>query len=449
VTLPPVCGIIDGGAPRKAAVPLETKQLSPEKALLIGAVIPPDTATLVSEHLDELEALAATMGAVVVDRLVQNRARADARTYIGKGMVENIREAAEAMGADLVIFDVELTAAQKKNVEKILPEGIQVLDRSAVILEIFVRHARTHEAKTQVELAQLEYLLPRLTSRWTHLHRQKGGIGLRGGEGETQLEVDRRMTLKRIARLKRELTSIARQRRISSRQRKDLYKVALVGYTNAGKSSLMNALTGAGMLVEDQLFSTLDSTIRAWEPEAGVKILLIDTVGFIRKLPHQLVASFRSTLEEAVEADLLMNVVDVSHPAVEEQMNATDGVLAEMGIQDKPRLVVFNKVDQLSQEGRRERLSSLYPAGVFVSAATGEGLDSLRAALLDCFRAGYQEEEMVLPSSDGRTLAFIHERLEVLETAYSDGLVRLRVRGGPADLQRAREMLARTGFSPS
>lgn len=399
------------------------------------------------EHLDELQDLCATLGLDVVGRLVQERSRVEPATFIGKGKLEELAGLAASAEARWAVFDVDLSPSQKKNIEKVLPEEMEVLDRSAVILGIFARHARTHEAKTQVELARLEYLLPRLTSRWGHLHRQRGGIGLRAGEGETQLEADRRMTKQRIARLREELDKIARRRRTRSSRRDDVFKVALVGYTNAGKSSLMNALSGAGVLVENQLFSTLDSTIRAWEPVAGQRLLLIDTVGFIRKLPHQLVASFRSTLEEAAEADLLLHVVDVSHPAFEEQMAATGQVLREMGLQDKARIPVFNKVDLLDTEsdGRRERLHALHPSAVYVSAATGEGLDALRDAVLEAWRAGYREEEFVLPSSDGRRVALVHESLEVLDTVYSDGIVTLRARGRPDEIRRVREETVRSG----
>lgn len=432
-----------------AGEPLHDTSPFRETAVLVGVVLPPETPDIVAEHLDELEALTDTMGAEVVDRLVQDRGRVDPSTYIGRGKAEELRDLVAVCEASLIIFDVELSPAQKKNLEKVLPESVQLLDRSAVILEIFARHARTHESKTQVELARLEYLLPRLTSRWTHLHRQRGGIGLRGGEGETQLEVDRRMTQKRIAKLRIELEHIARRREIRSRSRDDIYKVALVGYTNAGKSSLLNALTDAGVLVEDQLFSTLDSTIRSWEPEDGAAMVLIDTVGFIRKLPHQLVASFRSTLKEAEDADLILNVVDVSHDRLVEQMTTTDKVLANMKLHEKPRLIVLNKVDQLGTNGRRDRLRSLHPEAVFVSARSGEGLGELRDAILKRYRAEWREEELVLPSSDGRAVSLVHECLEVLEKAYADGVVKLRVRGRPDELKRVRRLAAEIASPPA
>jgi GTP-binding protein HflX len=334
---------------------------------------------VVEEHLDELAELTRSAGVEVVGRAIQKRPRPDARTFIGSGKAAEIHAAADELGADLIVFDDDLSPGQVKNLEKIL--GAEVYDRSALILEIFFQRARTREARTQVELAQLTYMLPRLTRRWTHLSRQMGGIGGRGGEGETQLEVDRRMMRKRIGRLKRELAKIERTREVQRRGREGAALVALAGYTNAGKSTLFNRLTRAGVKVEDRLFATLDSKLsRGSLDHDGSVAVFSDTVGFIRKLPHHLVASFKSTLEEIANAGVVLHVVDRSHSGWEEQLEIGLEVLSELGVEAGRILTVFNKTDLLNGQPRNNSGSD-GGEGVWVSALTGFGLDELRAAI--------------------------------------------------------------------
>jgi GTP-binding protein HflX len=356
------------------------------RALLVGVNLGGAPAFVAEEHLDELAELTRSAGVEVVGRAVQRRPRPDARTFIGSGKAAEIQTAAGELGADLIVFDDDLSPSQVKNLEKILQ--LEVYDRSALILEIFFQRARTREARTQVELAQLSYMLPRLTRRWTHLSRQMGGIGGRGGEGETQLEVDRRMMRKRIGHLKRDLAKIERTREVQRRGRAGAAQVALAGYTNAGKSTLFNRLTRAGAKVEDRLFATLDSKLRRGSLDHdGSVAVFSDTVGFIRKLPHHLVASFKSTLEEIAYADVVLHVVDCSHPGWKEQMEVGSEVLADIGVDAARILIVFNKTDLVDgqlRNGRNENDAE----SVWVSALTGEGLGELKAAIRARLDAG-------------------------------------------------------------
>jgi GTP-binding protein HflX len=327
--------------------------------------------------LDELERLADTAGASVLDRVVQRRGPIHPGTFVGKGKLEELRGRVEATDGDMVIFDDDLSPAQIRNLEKALQR--KVVDRSELILDIFARRARTRESRLQVELAQLEYALPRLTGLWRHLERQAGGIGTRG-PGETQLETDRRLVRERIAVLKRGLAAVERERQVQRRRRRGTFRAALVGYTNAGKSTLFNALTRAHVLVEDRLFATLDSTTRKLVSPALDVALITDTVGFIRKLPHHLVASFRSTLMEAVEADQLLHVVDASEPEFRRQMAAVEQVLDELLQEPRPTVLVFNKCDRLEPEAIAG-LKVEYPGSFVISARQAQGLDVLRESL--------------------------------------------------------------------
>jgi len=341
--------------------------------------------------------------------------------------------------ATLVIFDDELSPAQGKNLEGEL--GKRVIDRAELILDIFATRARSAEARTQVELAQLEYSLPRLTRMWTHLEKFRGGIGVRG-PGETQLESDRRLVGHRIKLLKERLVEITQARQVQRAGRTGSFRASLVGYTNAGKSSILRGIAGADeIFVEDRLFATLDPLTREVPVGDGQSVLLTDTVGFIRKLPHHLVASFRATLEEVAEAQLLLHVIDASHPSWEEQRFVVDDVLAELGVQHLPMTYVFNKMDRLApeaQEGLRERMENLAPGSLFTSAATPEGLEPLRAFLRDVLRDRRPEVEVLVALTDGRLLAEVHRMGEVLSsTADADeGVMRLRGRFDPAVLAR-------------
>jgi GTP-binding protein HflX len=333
---------------------------------------------VVEEHLDELVRLVDTAGGVVVASEIQERPAPDPATVVGSGFLARLAERCSAEQIQTVVFDSDLTGSQVRNLEKALPKNVKVLDRAAVILDIFALRARSREAQTQVELAQLSYLLPRLTRRWRHLSRQAGGIGTRG-VGETQLEIDRRLISSRIAHLKRKLSVIERDRRLRRDRRSDLPTVAIVGYTNAGKSSLFRRLSRAQVVVEDRLFATLDPRARRTALGEGVVAVLTDTVGFIRKLPHDLVAPFRSTLEEATEADLVLHLVDGSHPNWEEHLQVGEEVLESLGVERERTLVVVNKIDLVPTEGAFDLVRP--GVGVAVSAITGEGVSELRAAI--------------------------------------------------------------------
>ena len=330
--------------------------------------------------LEELRRLADTAGARVLGELVQRRGAIHPGNFLGKGKLEDLRARVEELAADLVLFNDDLSPSQVRNLEKAL--DAKVVDRSELILDIFARRARTRESRLQVELAQLQYMLPRLTGMWKHLERQAGGIGTRG-PGETQLETDRRFVREKIARLKRALESVERERETQRRRRRGHFRAALVGYTNAGKSTLFNALTRADVFVEDRLFATLDATTRQMVSPERRLALLTDTVGFIRKLPHHLVASFHSTLVEAVEADLLVHVVDAADPDVQRQMEAVEAVLDELLAEPRPTVLVFNKLDLVRDEDAIAGLEARHPEALLVSARTGAGLDALRALLWD------------------------------------------------------------------
>jgi GTP-binding protein HflX len=342
----------------------------PRRAFLVGLILPGRPGHEVEEHLDELEQLAESAGMEVAGRAIQARRTPDPATWIGGGKLEEIASLAKEMKASLLLFDDDLTGSQVKNLEK--ASELSVMDRSGLILEIFDQRARSREARTQVELARLNYMLPRLTRQWSHLSRQGGGVGQRGGEGEKQLEADRRLLRTRIRRLKQDLEKIERTRETQRRGRGGAPVVALAGYTNAGKSTLFNRLTHAGTLAENRLFATLDAKLRRGVVEGGEPVVFADTVGFIRKLPHHLVSSFRSTLGGIAEADVVLHVIDRSHPLWQEQMEVAEGVMDELGVQRERVLNVFNKCDLLPADARPG-------GGVCLSALTGEGIDELRA----------------------------------------------------------------------
>jgi len=405
-----------------------------ERIVLVGVAIPPGTVDDAEASLDELAALVDTAGADEAERVVQRRDNPDPATFVGKGKAEELRDISNVVDADTVVFDEELSPAQSRNLEKIL--GRTAIDRTAVILDIFAQHAHSQEGKAQVELAMLRYRLPRLRGKGKGLSQQAGGIGTRRGPGETQLEVDRRRLLRRATKLEAELRTVSKNRRVQrkARARSRLQTVAIVGYTNAGKSTLLNRLTDAGVLVEDRLFATVDPTTRRLELPGGERVLVTDTVGFVRKLPHQLVDAFRSTLDEVVEADLLVHVVDASAPDPESQMEAVHTVLAEIGAEDVPELVVLNKADQAGDEGRR--LVDRHPGSVLVSAATGDGIDGLLAALSTRLRALGRVVELVVPYDRGDVVAAVHRQGEVLTEQHEAEATRLWARLRPPEVDR-------------
>ncbi len=397
----------------------------PERAVIVSVVKKGADPEIVREHLDELTLLLDTAGAEVVARLTQEREKPDISTALGKGKVAELKELVETTGAQTVVFDDELTPAQVRNLEE--ETTVKVLDRSGVILDIFASRARSLEARTQVELAQLEYLLPRLTRMWTHLSKQFGGIGTKG-PGETQIETDRRMYRTRMQRLREKLVEIDGQRKVQRKGREGMPRFALVGYTNAGKSSLMHCITGADVFIEDRLFATLDTTVRSVELPSGQKAILSDTVGFIRKLPPQLVASFRSTLAETLEADVILHVVDISNPHFREHIAVVDETLRGLGAADIPQIFVFNKIDLVDDPHLIDDTEAEYSNCVFVSAARGLNLSRLLQRMQETFEESAVLRTLVVPYEHMRVVSRVYQDVEVLSRTDQDEGIRLAVR---------------------
>jgi GTP-binding protein HflX len=423
---------------------IERVSVAHEKAVLVGVILPGMTKALMEEHLDELSLLAQTAGAEVVGRYIQRRDRINPTYLIGKGKAQQIIQQAQELDVQLIIFDDELSPSQIRNFLKI-SDSIKVIDRTGLILDIFQRHAQTRESKTQVELAHLQYLLPRLTRLWTHLERQMGGIGTRAGAGETQIEVDRRIIRDRIAKLRKDLKKIDKERETQSKRRKEMFRVALVGYTNAGKSTLLNALTGADVFVQDQLFATLDTTIRTLEVNDHHRLLLSDSVGFIRKLPHTLVASFRSTLMEVLEADLLLLMVDGSSYLLDEQLQTVREVLNEIGARDKEAMLVINKIDLIEDPEILQGLKARFPEAVFISALNHLRLDALQEAMVEEMEKSYRTAQVVFDPGLGKEIATVFQEVEVLDTSYEDDGVHLTIRGERVTVERLKALANRNG----
>jgi len=410
-----------------------------ERIVLVGVVFPWTSAETVDADLDELALLVGTAGADVVARVVQRRDRPDPATFVGRGKAEELHELSESADADTVVFDDELTPAQQRNLEKLL--GRTAIDRTAVILDIFAQNARSQEGKAQVELALLRYRLPRLRGRGREFSQQAGGIGTRG-PGETQLEVDRRRLLRRMTRLEVDLRRVTATRRTQrrSRLRSRQRDVSLVGYTNAGKSTLLNRLTDAGVVVEDRLFSTLDPRTRRLSLPGGETVLVSDTVGFVRKLPHQLVEAFRSTLEVVREADLLVHVVDASAAEPELQIDAVRTVLEEIDAAEVPELLVVNKADRAPAAAAR--VAAAHAGSVVLSARTGQGTDELLRALGDRLRGADRVVELVVPFERGDVLAAVHREGEVVGESHGEGATVVHVVLDEAGRARFREFVA-------
>ena len=409
---------------------IETATRRTERVFLVGVELKTRATWALEDSLEELGELAATAGAEVAGNGTQRLEAPLAGTFIGKGKADEFAQHCRRQDIDTVIFDDELSPAQSRNLEKVFE--CKVLDRTALILDIFAQRARTREGKLQVELAQLQHLLPRLTRFWGHLSRQKGGIGMRG-DGETQLETDRRRVQDRIARIERELEEVRRQRTTqrAGRQRHLWPLASIVGYTNAGKSTLLNTLTGAATVVEDRLFSTLDPTTRRLRLPTNQNVLLSDTVGFIRKLPHGLVEAFKATLEEVVLAELLLHVVDISHPQAEEQIRAVNAVLDDIGAAGKPTLMVFNKIDRLSNGESLDRVLEQYPSAVGISAKEGTGVPALMEELSSLLRPIRDFVELRVPHEAAAVIARLHAMGQVVERRYDGDTVRLKVRLPP------------------
>ena len=410
------------------------QSVASELAVLVRVILPGDQVGL--DPLDELAGLAKTAGSQVAGTLLQRRDKPDATTYLGKGKVEELKQFVAHRKADVVIFDNELSAAQTRNLEQAL--SVKVLDRTELILDIFASNAQTYESRLAVELAQLEYSLPRLKRMWTHLSRIKNGIGMRG-PGEKQLEVDRRLVEKRIHDLKDELSGVHRRKEREVAARYDRLTVSLVGYTNAGKSTLMNALTGAGVVAVDKLFATLDTRTRRWQLPNWGPVLLSDTVGFIRDLPHGLIASFKATLEEARQADLLLHVADASNPAVMDQIAAVYTVLEEIGIEAKDTVLVLNKIDCLDAPGRLGSLIERYPNAIGISARDGLGIEKLMHAVSDAMSRSFKDLDVETSVDNGKLLAYLAAQGEILSRRYDENRVIIHCRIPERHLGRVRE----------
>ena len=423
----------------------QTLKVRKERAVLVAAI---QTARRQAVGLAELKALAKTAGAIVVDTFQQKIKTINPVSYIGSGKSALLAQRVKRHKANVVIFDNDLSARQVRELEEIIK--VKVLDRSELILDIFATRAKTKQAKLQVELAQLQYTYPRLTRMWSHLDTLAGaggataagavgGIGTRG-PGEKQLELDRRLVKKRITELKRELEKIDKRRIRQVDARKGLFKVCLVGYTNAGKSTLLNALTGADAFVEDRLFATLDTRTRRWTLARGAQVLLSDTIGFVKDLPHQLIASFKATLEEAVNADLLVHVVDVSNPEAFNQIDSVNKVRAEIGCGRHPTLLALNKLDIARKAGDVEVLQTLYPEALCISAKTGLGIERLRQAVLDKYRGDELLLLVTTSQSDGRIRSFLNACGAIVKENYSDGGVHIKARLGGNQLPQLKKL---------
>jgi GTPase len=431
-----------------------------ERAVLVGVILPDSTADP-REPLGELASLAKTAGARVVGQILQKRHHPDAGTYIGSGKAEEVAQLAMKHKANVILFDNDLSPGQIGTLEQIINKeagskpgeaGIKVLDRSELILDIFATRAQTHEAKLQVELAQMQYTYPRLMKMWGHLERiagQGGGMGIgTRGPGETQLETDRRLVRRRISDLKADIEKIqARKSRLVAQRNLEHFTVCIVGYTNAGKSTLFNTLTAAGTYADDKLFATLDTKTRAWKLERGTDVLLSDTVGFVRDLPHNLVASFKATLEEAIHADLLLHVLDVGHPHAEQQFKSVHEVMKDIGVQvgdsskpdAKPEILLLNKTDTDEGEAAYPFWRTLYPDAIPISAKTGHGLDRVLAAVLRAVRGTQMDVTLECDVTNGRLLAFLESHTRIQEREFSDGRATIKAVMGKrtlADLSR-------------
>ena len=420
---------------------IELAQLGKERCILVGVSTRTLSRETTEESLDELALLADTAGAEVFARVTQDRDRYDASTFVGKGKVEELRTLVTENAIPLVIFDDDLSPAQVRNIERELE--CKVLDRSGLILDIFASRAKTNEAKTQVELAQLQYLLPRLTGMWTHLSKQFGGVGTKG-PGETQIETDRRIIRTRIGHLKEKIERFGQQRVTQRKGRTKHIRAALVGYTNVGKSTLLNLLSGSDVFVENRLFATLDPTTRLVPLSSNTEILMTDTVGFIRKLPHHLVASFKSTLEEISEADIILHVSDILSKTFQDQIMVVSDTLADLGVADKPTLMVFNKIDGLTDRSIIAATSEQFPHSVFISATRGINILGLKDEVTKLLREEFVDKTFTISQRDQKLISYLHTAGEVLDKEYSESAVTLSLRIRKKEFERVMNMVSKT-----
>ncbi len=417
---------------------IDGKKTIMERAMLVALKLKNETKYIVEEHLDELEMLADTAGAETILKVIQDRPTPDKAHFVGKGKAEELAELVELNDIVLVIFDADLSPTQVRNLEKKLDR--KILDRSGLILDIFASHAKTKQAKTQVELAQLQYMLPRLTRAWTHLSKQHGGIGTKG-PGETQIETDRRLIRTRITKLKELLRKIENQNKTKSMKRQDFLTASLVGYTNAGKSTLINLLTDADVLAENKLFATLDSTTRSFEIEKNKKVLVSDTVGFIRKLPHNLIASFKTTLNVVKDADIIIHVVDISHPFYEDHIKIVDETLEGLGCTDKTQIILFNKIDVLEEKDRISYVRNKYSNSILISAERGINITEVKEKLLELYENSYKEKRIILNVTQSKLIAQIHQIADVLSAEYVDDKVEMTFKTNSANHSKIEKLI--------
>jgi GTP-binding protein HflX len=424
---------------------IEVPKSNTERAMLVAINKPPEGEYIkninretVEEHLEELEQLAVTAGAETKLKVIQDRQTADPAYYIGKGKADELISLAEDNNIDIIIFDDDLSPVQLRNLERLINK--KIVDRSGLILHIFATRAKTKESKTQVELAQLQYMLPRLTRQWTHLSKQYGGIRTKG-PGETQIETDRRMIRNRISHLKEKLEKIESQRKTQSLGRKDFVRISLVGYTNAGKTTLFNLLTKAGAFAEDKLFATLDSTTRSITLGKSQKLLLSDTVGFIRKLPPNLIASFKSTLNEVRDADIILHVIDVSHNYFEDHINVVESTLKELGADKKDQIKIFNKVDIVEDKNRIGYVRNKYKNSVIISAERGINITALEDLINKMVEESFIEEKVDLDLSKTKTAAKIHSMAEVLSTKYDGNKMHITYRTNKQNSDKIKKLV--------
>ena len=416
---------------------IEIQQKTIERAILVALNTKEIKREMVEEHLEELEELAITAGAETVIKIIQEKYSFDPAFYIGKGKAEELSSLVEINDIDLVIFDDDLSAVQVRNLERLINR--KIVDRSGLILDIFASRAKTKEAKTQVELAQLQYLLPRLTRAWTHLSKQYGGIGTKG-PGETQIETDRRIIRDRISHLKEKLQKIESEREIQSSGRADLIRISLIGYTNAGKSTLFNLLTKSDVFAEDKLFATLDSTTRVYNINKQ-KLLLSDTVGFIRKLPPHLIASFKSTLNEVRSADIILHVVDLAHPYFADHVEVVEDTLSDLGCKDKTQLKVFNKVDIVKDKNKIDYVRNRYENSVVISAERGINISSLEKKLLEIIEQSFIHDTIEIDIQNSKLASKIHSLTKVLSTKYSDNTIQITYKVNRAHAEKIKNLI--------
>ncbi|MDA0987455.1 MAG: GTPase HflX [Bacteroidetes bacterium] len=418
---------------------IDIVQSTRERAIAVGVATYHNPIKVVKEHLEELALLADTAGADIIKNVIQERDKFDTATYVGKGKVAEIKKIADEENIQLIIIDDDLSPGQASNLEKELE--IKVIDRSGLILDIFAKRARSSESRTQVELAQLEYLLPRLTRLWTHLSKQFGGIGTKG-PGETQIETDRRLARERISILKKKLVQIKAQRSTQRKRRADKIKVALVGYTNAGKSTLLNALSNADVFVENRLFATLDTTTRSVKLEPNRVILLTDTVGFIRKLPHHLVASFQSTLEEVREADIVLHVIDSANEQAVDQITTVNETLHDLEIYKKPLIYIFNKIDKMDDRSLLKEFQRTYSPSISISASRSINLNALQKMIADSINSTFTEVIIHIPLNEQNILGKIYSLAQITNQKYTEEKIILSAKIANDQIKRVRNLLA-------